>query len=346
MPKKVIFITEYLNPPFDEGIKKTALHIFNILNDNYLLLAYSRYTFNHPSLKKLSSNKLFLSKKFIKEIKIFKPDVLIYLPFQSSTFASYIRHFILRIISPKSKIIFYTLQPKPLSGLKKLFIRFIKPNNGITASPKVKLFWDELNVDSILIPLFTNLNNFKPIANIADKYKLRAKYGLPKEATIIAHIGHLNEGRNLESLIPLNKDNIQVVIVGSSSTPSDAIGPSSLKQKLVNSGIIILDHYIKDIQEIYQLSDLYIFPIIDNCGSIGMPLSILEARACGIPVLTTDYGSVKHFLNNDGNSIFYSNPVDFLNKISKISLNKDYSNSKVSELNTLFKKTILDAIEN
>ena len=25
--KRVVFITEFLNPPFDEGIKKTAFHI-------------------------------------------------------------------------------------------------------------------------------------------------------------------------------------------------------------------------------------------------------------------------------------------------------------------------------
>ena len=342
--KKVLLISEYLDPPFDEGIKKTALHLFNFLNENYTTLTLSRKKFEHPNIKQLHTNRLFLSRSLRKEIISFNPDVIIYLPFQSGTFASYLRQFTLRLISRNCKVIFYTLQPKYLSSIKKLIINFIKPSTGITASPEVYQYWENLKIDSTLVPLYTNLNKFAPNRDTALKNKLRAKYNLPIEAFIITHVGHLNEGRNLETLIPLNTNNNQVVIIGSSSTPDDALGTDSLKQKLINSGLIIIEGFIENIQEIYHLSDLYIFPVIDNCGSIGMPLSILEARTCGIPVLTTDYGSIKKFLQDDNNGIFYSDPQLFNDVIQRIDFN-EYKQTNVSKLNDIYCDTFRRLIE-
>ncbi len=160
-------------------------------------------------------------------------------------------------------------------------------------------------------------------------------------------MGHLNEGRNLKSLIPLQKNDIQVVIASSSSTPKDAIGHESIKQELLDSGIIILEGYIENIEEIYQLSDVYIFPVQKENSSIGMPLSILEARACGIPVVTTDFGSVKTYLEDDFGGIIYTNPENFLNKVIsyKTSEKKNFSKTRVSELNDIFYNIVNKHIE-
>ncbi|MBU8893852.1 MAG: glycosyltransferase, partial [Bacteroidales bacterium] len=53
-------------------------------------------------------------------------------------------------------------------------------------------------------------------------------------------------------------------------------------------------------------------------GSIGMPLSIMEARACGIPVITTDFGSLKTFLDTDFDNIYYDAPENFIKHIRQI----------------------------
>jgi len=338
--QKVVFITEFLNPPFDEGIKKTVLYIFNILNEKFDTLTFSRKYFEHPKIKPLKANKLFLDEKLITQIKIYRPNLIIYLPFQSGTFASYIRQWILQRIFKKSKVVFFTLQPKPLSKIKKLLVRWLKPKYGITASPEVKQFWNMMKVESELIPLFTNLDNFKPIKEISLKQDLRKKYNLPLNSIIIVHIGHINKERNLESLIPLCKENYKVLVVGSSSTPEDAAGPDALKHELINKGMIILDGYIENIQDIYHLSDLYIFPVIEKCGSIGLPLSILEARACGVPVLTTDFGSINYFFDSDFGGITYAEPKDFKQVIDTMDLTINYERTKVRELNELFKNTI------
>ena len=135
-----------------------------------------------------------------------------------------------------------------------------------------------------------------------------------------------------------------MVIISSSSTPLDAPKNEKIKNKLIDSGIVIIDEYLPNIEEIYQLSDLYVFPIEYYLGSISLPLSILEARACGIPVLTTDFGSIRKFLGSDNNSIFYCETKNFKNKIDEIiKLKADFRITNIENLNNDFKTTLFSA---
>ena len=340
--KKVLFISEYLNPPYDEGIKKTVYNLFLDLDKNYELQVICRNGFEKENIHIVNTNPLFLSKEVKSLIRNFNPESIVYLPFQSSTFASYLRLKVFSFFTKKTNLIFIALQPKPVKSWQKIIIKMIKPKVAFTPSPALHEYWNSISVKNELIPLLTDLSIFKPLASQEEKNLLRLKYKLPKETFIITHMGHLNEGRNLKTLIPLQKEGIQVVIVGSSSTPIDARGQETLKDTLLNSGIIIIDRYIENIEEIYQLSDLYIFPIVKKNSSIGMPLSVLEARACGVAVLTSNYGSLNYYLGNDYGGIFYSDPEKFLKKLEiiKFELNKDLDKTKVSELNDKFFSSI------
>lgn len=344
---KVTLITEYLNPPYDEGIKKTVYNLFSNLDRNYELQVICRYGFVKDNIHIVKANPLFLSKEVKSLIKNFNPDSLIYLPFQSSTFSSYLRLKVLSYFANRAKIIFIALQPKPLKKWQQFIVKLIRPKFALTPSPSLHKFWNKINITNVLMPLLTDLSVFKPLKQKENKQILRKKYDLPQSAFIISHMGHLNEGRNLKSLFSLQKEGVQVIIVSSSSTPTDAVGSKLLKKEILKTGIIILDRYIENIEEVYQLSDLYIFPVVKENSSIGMPLSILEARACGIPVLTSDYGSVKHFLDTDCDGIFYSEPKNFLSKFEtiRIKLNSNFQKTKVLELNNIFYDTINNKIK-
>lgn len=145
------------------------------------------------------------------------------------------------------------------------------------------------NINARYLPLGVNTTKYRPLEDKKRKRKLREKYSLPLERKIILHVGHINKGRNLEALIPLQKNNIgQVVIVGSTSTPTKEGMDLQLKEKLLKNGVIVIDRYLENIEEIYQLSDIYVFPVKSETGSIGLPLSVLEGVAAGLPVVTTD----------------------------------------------------------
>jgi glycosyltransferase involved in cell wall biosynthesis len=343
--KKILLITEYLDPPYDEGIKKTVYNLFNQLNKKYNLKVICRYGFEHENIDIVKANALFFSRKIYNKISKFKPDVLIYFPFASATFAGYLRVVILNCFSRKSKHLFIALQPKPLKIWQKLIVRLVKPQSALTPSPALKGFWDSIGVQNEILPLHTDLSIFQPATN-EKKKKIRKKYNISRDAFIISHIGHLNEGRNLKSLITLQETGNQLIVVSSSSTPSDALGPSALKGELETAGIKVFDGYIEDISEIYHMSDVYIFPVMEPNSSIGMPLSILEARACGIPVITTEFGSVKDFIGFDYGGVFYSNPEEFLITLNRVKelKNKIFLKSKIQKLNNRFLYVVFNII--
>lgn len=346
--RKVLLISEVFNPPYDEGIKKTVYNLYDALNSKYELQVICRVgPINIQNVSCISTNKLFVSRKLKAQIVAFGPDTIIYFPFASSTFAGFVRHFIISHFFSSARQIMIALQPKPLKRWQKMMVRFFKPSIVLTPSPLLQDMLNELGIENELLPLYTDLSKFVPINSSSKKSDLRKKYGIASEAYVISHMGHLNEGRNLGSLIELQKSGCQVVVVGSSSTPIDSVGPLMLKLDLERNGIIILDGYIENIEEIYQLSDLYIFPVLAPNSSIGLPLSILEARACGIPVITTDFGSVKYYLGDDHGGIFYSNPNEFSNtmKLVRTEANRTHHETQVHKLNEDFMNAMLRNIE-
>lgn len=345
--KKVVLVTEYLNPPYDEGIKKTAYNLYLELEKKYELQVICRFGFEKDNIHIVQSNALYFSSGISLIVKEFDPDSIVYLPFQSSTFASYLRLKVFSVYTKKANIIFIALQPKPLRKWQSFLVRFMKPQMGLTPSPSLLAYWNGVGIKNQLIPLLTDFSIFKPLSNTSDHKKLRVKYKLKTTDFIISHMGHLNEGRNLKALIPLQKGGVQVIIVASSSTPEDAKGHESLKKELLNAGILIFDGYIDKIQEVYQLSDIYIFPVMMKNSSIGMPLSILEARSCGIPVITTKYGSIESFLGDDFGGIIYAQPNNFLDKIKELNSleQKNFDKTNVFKLNQIFFNTIHQLIE-
>lgn len=346
--KKILFITEEINPPYDEGIKKSVYNIYRYIKKHFKVKVVCRKGFYDSNIRIVKTNKLFYSKEVKKIAKNYQPDIILYIPFASDTFASYLRLKIINNYYKEAKSLFIILQPKKLKHWQKFFLKYLKPHIGFTSSPELINKWDSISISGKILPPFTDLNQFKQ-TNKEEKMRLREKYNIPLDKFVISHIGHINWGRNLESLINLQLNENQIIVVGSSSTPDDAPKEENLKEKLLKAKIMIIDSYIKNIEEIYQLSDLYIFPVTFQEGSINFPLSILEARACGIPVLTTDFGSVKHYLKNDDNGLFYSTPDNFQEKIDMIKENypdKELLNTKISEINSRFFKTIFNTVQN
>ena len=65
-----------------------------------------------------------------------------------------------------------------------------------------------------------------------------------------------------------------------------------MSRDLLDRGAIVLDSFLPDIEEIYRAADLFLFPVEQDRAAIGMPLSVLEAMACNLPVVTTPFGGL------------------------------------------------------
>jgi glycosyltransferase involved in cell wall biosynthesis len=128
---------------------------------------------------------------------------------------------------------------------------------------------------------------FRPAA-ADEKRVLRKRWGLPAEGRIVLHVGHLKRSRNLGVMIELARRPGVVPVMLASALRSPESEP--LRADLARAGVLVLDGYQADIEDLYRAADCYVFPVRSHLGAVAMPLSVLEALACDVPVATTRFG--------------------------------------------------------
>jgi glycosyltransferase involved in cell wall biosynthesis len=149
------------------------------------------------------------------------------------------------------------------------------------------------------------------VASDETKTDLRRKYGIDEHAFVVLHVGHINPNRNIELLKSVaGIGDIKVVMVGSTSTPQN----QDMMQNMRRSGVMVMTEYIPHIEEIYQLADAYLFPVVSDNAAIGVPLSVLEAMSCNLPIITTRFGGLPIMFREDA-GFFYFDQADELTKL-------------------------------
>jgi glycosyltransferase involved in cell wall biosynthesis len=114
--------------------------------------------------------------------------------------------------------------------------------------------------------------------------------GIELGKPILLHVGHLRRNRGLERLVGLKLalgNAVNVIVIGSPTLSSDRI----VVEHLQAAGIVVYRGYLSDLAAYYRAADLYVFPTSNaDGGAIDLPLSVLEALACGTPVLSVPFG--------------------------------------------------------
>ncbi|MBE7443736.1 MAG: glycosyltransferase family 4 protein [Planctomycetia bacterium] len=285
-----------------------VLKIFTLGNvDNYFDEAQKNITKRLSSeLSKIHNVRYDNAKRnvfnmsFWKNLNKFKPDI-IHVFLRPTTFVLLYAN-IFKLFSWKSKIVISAFQPPLIIwGLDSL-ISYIQPDLFVTITNKLANHFEKFKCKVRVLPCGVDIHKFQPITDEL-RNQLRKKYGLPLDKFIVLHVGHSTKGRNLPLLKNISKnDNIQVVFVSSKSFNIE----NSLIEELLNSGCHVITDYLENIQEIYQLSDCYVFPTINESNSIGLPLSVLEAMACNIPIITTKFGALPELFGEDDSFLFFN----------------------------------------
>lgn len=299
---KICLLGEFTGD-LDEGMRKTSFYLAEELSKKHQIIT-------------LDLRDVY-SRNFWKKIKCFRPDIIHYI--HGPSIKSFVLAKIISIYSKDSKVVMSAMRPV-IPYLFRGFIPFFKPELILAQSIETRNMFNSHGCKTKLLFCGVDTEKFKPVSKDVKK-ELRRKYGFDENQFIILHIGSIKEGRNIQLLKNIQNGENQILIVGSNSTGIN----SKIHKSLVESGCIVWSKYIKNVEEIYALSDCYIYPTVDRydflkrsiADSIETPLSVLEAMASNLPVITTKFGSLS-IIFKEGDGLFFVKENDFITPLYRV----------------------------
>lgn len=140
--------------------------------------------------------------------------------------------------------------------------------------------------------------------------QMREEFGLAESDKFIASIGELDDNKNhitvIKALATLGRKDFKYVVCG--------VGPNKdmLLAEAEHMGLkenVILAGYRSDIPDVLNAADIFVFPSLHE----GMPVSALEAMACGLPIICSEIrGNVDIIREGDNGYLFQPSDVETL----------------------------------
>lgn len=175
---------------------------------------------------------------------------------------------------------------------------------------------------------------------LPDKYiqSLYGKYHLQNQP-ILLHVGSTAPRKNIETLLRaldyLLRQGNQVSLIQVGGTPTqeqkELISSLQIQKHICFLGIVSETQLL----ELYNLADVFVFPSFYE----GFGLPVLEAMACGTPVVASNRTSLPEVVTNAGLLIDPESPEDLAKAIGKIidspSLKKELMQNGLARANAL-----------
>lgn len=314
----MLVLSNGLTNEADEGFLKVANSLIKRLkatDKDIYVVSYERQS--DITDKFIRINKFMLSRELIGICK--KHKEVLYLPFPARATATALRIFLLSCFT-KSLRVALVLKTK-MNLLGRLLLN-LSGAEIVAFSGDAAEFYAKIVGDKRVIRIKTGVDTkkFVPVS-IEEKRVLKSNYGFAGDKKIVLHVGHLNEGRNIRQLIKISRHYSVLLVISPRFKYEWNMG---LREELLAApNIRIIDEYVANIEQIYQLSDAYFFPVVESGKCIDVPLSCMEAAACGLPVITTDYGEMRELKSKNGFYFIDDFDSENINKIIQKALNEN-----------------------
>lgn len=189
-------------------------------------------------------------------------------------------------------------------------------------------------------------DRFNPTRNTG----IREKFNIKDEDILILFVGYLDEFKgifelvNVFSQINAANKNVKLMMVGPGPKKEDLLKiltEMGIKNDVIFTGMV--EHHT--IHRYYQAADIFVLPSYTEGG--GPPLVVMEAMACGLPIIVTNVGGMSEGIEDGVNGFIVSpknveeltKKLDFL--IENEDLRKKFGNNslkKIGEYSTIFGK--------
>jgi len=302
---RILVFSERLAPPPDEGIKKLALSLAAALRDlghDVLALTTGGADWPEMTVSDVPADRLLRSVALAARIGSFRPEAVVYIPTASLTLAAGLRGRMLKRHAGGAPVALIATQGRRHNGLVRAAARLVAPDLCAAQSPATLAQAQALGWRTFRMSPGVDTTIFRPPLP-EEKQRLRLRHDLPLDAFIVLHVGHLNRRRGVTSLAAI-ADLALPVLAASTSTPQDA----ALADELGQAGVLMITRYVPQIVELYQAADAYLFPVPpdpSDPSAMDLPLSVLEAVACNLPVLSTRFGALPDLWPDQPGVIFW-----------------------------------------
>jgi glycosyltransferase involved in cell wall biosynthesis len=247
--------------------------------------------------------KRVLTRTFWKTIGDFRPEIIHYT--QGPTLTSLVLIKMLSLRFWGVPIILSAIHPtRRLFGFQRHLIRYFRPDIVLVQSDETERLFQNAGCKTKVLFNGVDLKKFRPLGH-EEKLELRRKFGIPSDRFVVLHIGTIKEGRNIRMLTSVQNSGNQVIVTGNTTIKNEM----PLKECLEENGCMIWIGYFSHIEEIYALADCYVFPVKPSARieCIEMPLSVMEAMACNLPIIASRYGALPRAFK-EGNGLRYFDP--------------------------------------
>ncbi len=199
-------------------------------------------------------------------------------------------------------------------SLGKITIWLIRILNSILPSKKIKIIADSKSALHHTLP-YTQRNpdldniiptgiDLEPYLQKNDKSPIRKKFNIKEDTILIGSTGRIVWQKGYDQLISLLENYdfgekiFHILIAGDGSLRNKYI--EEIESRHLEDRITFIGN-INNIPEFLSNLDIYIQPSVTE----GFPLSVLEAMASGLPVISSDAGGLKEMIHNKENGITY-----------------------------------------
>jgi glycosyltransferase involved in cell wall biosynthesis len=325
--KSILMVTRPICLPFDEASKNFAYSIAkNLPKFDFHLLTYSKLPpkivfdnfkqhpiYTSPSLKLSFFQKLKLI-KFL--AKLSKDLEVLHFLFTPSKLNSFI---IKKLLFSKLNLLNRNLNLKTIQTIATLDYEKINKNNVfdflfakkiITHSDLTKDFLIKLGLNNVQrIYPGIDTEEFKP----REKSELLLeKLNLTKKDKIILYTGEYVRLKAIDLiiesllLVKAKLKNFKLILACRIKSKADLQKQKEVKQRIkkmqLDNHLIYLETF-SPMKDLYNLADLFIFPVKEMTGKFDIALTILEAMASGVPSILSSVGALGEIPKIKGSAV-------------------------------------------
>jgi glycosyltransferase involved in cell wall biosynthesis len=233
-------------------------------------------------------------------VRALQPDLVIYVPSPKPMLSTFYRGSTLRKSAGEANHVMVVLVPFVGTRSPAALLRMLYPGVILVPSYKSLLSLSRLSLDGDVLRFGVDPVAYRP-ANREERATMRKRHGIGENAFVFL-LGSRNhtDGRQ---------------VVAALGETGDAQIIEATQQRLVDSSTGQRGRRpvprTEDPRECYSFADCFVFAGTDVNESVEIPVGVVEALACGVPVLTTPFGGLRDFFL-DGPDLRYWNSVEQL----------------------------------